>query len=88
MNLGQPEVLKTGGSKLRRTQKLSEDQGKADSSADGLSDNEGKPAASGATLRQRGGEKVPEKSSSSKLLERVCEVVLVRGSRRMVVYGI
>lgn len=81
-------VHKAGGSKLRRTRQLEEDQAKSHSSADGLKDNEGKPAASGATLCQRGVENVPEKSWSRNQVGRVSEVALVRGSKRMVVYGI
>lgn len=88
VNAGQSEVHKCGVSKPRRTRQLGEDQSKSGSSTDGLKDDEGKPAASGATLQQRGAEKTLEKSCSRNPVGKVSEVALGRGSRRMEVYGI
>lgn len=88
VNIGQSEVRKAGHSKLRKARQLDEDQSKSGSSAEGLKDDEGKPAASGATLRQREIGKVLEKPSSRNLVGKVSEVVVGRGSKRMAVYGI
>lgn len=87
-NVGQSDVHKAGRSKQRRARQLDEDQIKSGSSAEGLKDDEGKPAASGATPCQRGMEKVLEKSWRRNAVGKISEVALGRGSKRMAVYGI
>lgn len=85
LSTGQSKGQKVGCSRLGRTRQPGEDQNK---SAAGLEDDEGKRAASGATLHQRGMEKVLERRSSGTPGGKVWEGVVGRGSRRMAVYGI
>ncbi|KAK3557777.1 hypothetical protein QTP86_000375 [Hemibagrus guttatus] len=81
VSIDQSEGRKSDCSKLSRAWRPDEDLSK---SAERLKDDEGKPAASGAELRQRGMEKVLEKPSSRNMWE----AVVGRGSRRMAVYDI
>lgn len=85
MSIGQSEGHKSVRSKLRTDRQPDEDQSK---SAEGLKDDEGKPAASGAAPRQRGIEEVLEKPSSRNLVGKVWEAAVGRESKTMAVYSI
>ncbi|KAK2834092.1 hypothetical protein Q7C36_014793 [Tachysurus vachellii] len=85
VSIGQSEGHKSVRSKLRWDRQPDEDQSK---SAEGLKDDEGKPAASGAAPRQQGIEKVLEKPSSGNLVGKVWEAAVERESRTMDVYSI
>ncbi|KAG7324615.1 hypothetical protein KOW79_012631 [Hemibagrus wyckioides] len=85
VSIDQLEGRKSDHSKLRRARRPDEDQSK---SAERLKDDEGKPAASGAELCQRGMEKVLEKPSSRNPAGKMWEAAMGKGSRKMAVYDI
>lgn len=75
VSIDQSEGRKSNRSKLHRAQRPDEDQSK---SADRLKDDEGKPAASGAKLCQRGMEKGLEKPSSRNPAGKMWEAAMGR----------